>query len=199
VLTVYGSQLAPYAQAASGVPLPDSMAGVSAAVNGIAAPLLYVSPAQLNLQIPYETPAGPAELMLAIGDQTTSWAFDVAAAAPGIFTDPSGATLPLGNAARGQVVTLFVTGAGAVSPNIATGAAPTAPASADAVPKPVQTSTVTVGGVPADIQFIGIPPGLVGVVEIDYRVPDAAPLGPQPVVVAVGGVASAPATLDITD
>jgi uncharacterized protein (TIGR03437 family) len=197
VLTVYGLRLAPSVQAASSLPLPDSIAGVSATVNGVAAPLLYVSPEQLNVQIPYETAVGAAQFILTSGDQTTSMSIDVAAAAPGIFTDSSGAVLPLGSASRGQVVTLFVTGAGAVLPNIATGTAPSPSASTADLPKPVQGTTVTVGGVPADVQFIGIAPGLVGVVQIDCLVPDAAPLGPQPVVVAIGGIASAPATLNI--
>jgi uncharacterized protein (TIGR03437 family) len=197
VLTVYGLRLAPSVQAASSLPLPEAIAGVSATVNGVASPLLYVSPEQLNLQIPYETAVGAAQIMLTSGDQTASQAIDVAAAAPGIFTDSSGAVLPLGSVARGQLVTLFVTGAGAVSPNIATGAAPSASASTAGLPKPLQSTTVSVGGVPADVQFIGIAPGLVGVVQIDCRVPDAVPLGPQPVVVAIGGIASAPATLNV--
>jgi uncharacterized protein (TIGR03437 family) len=54
-LAVFGSQLAPSVAGASSVPLPVSMAGVGAAVNGVAAPLYYVFPGQLNLQIPYET------------------------------------------------------------------------------------------------------------------------------------------------
>ncbi len=58
IMTVFGSQLAVSASIASSVPLPVSMAGVAATVNGVAAPLYYVSPSQMNLQIPYETAAG---------------------------------------------------------------------------------------------------------------------------------------------
>jgi uncharacterized protein (TIGR03437 family) len=63
--------------------------------------------------------------------------------------------------------------------------------------------TVTIGGLggvaglTAPTTFVGIPEGLVGVVQINYTIPPNAPLGPQPVVVKVGGVASTAATLTI--
>jgi len=46
--------LAPAIQLAGVLPLPSLHAGVSATVNGVAAPLYYVSPGQINLQVPYE-------------------------------------------------------------------------------------------------------------------------------------------------
>jgi uncharacterized protein (TIGR03437 family) len=55
------------------------------------------------------------------------------------------------------------------------------------------------GGALATIDFIGIPPGLVGVTQINVQVPNGLPSGAQPVVVTVGGVASAPATITITN
>jgi uncharacterized protein (TIGR03437 family) len=57
--------------------------------------------------------------------------------------------------------------------------------------------TMTVGGQPASISFIGIPSGLVGVTQINYVVPANAPVGVQPVVVTVGGVASPAAKLNV--
>ena len=59
--------------------------------------------------------------------------------------------------------------------------------------------TVTVGGVPATVEFAGIPAALVGVTQINYQVPASVALGTLPVVVTVGGVASAPANLTITN
>jgi uncharacterized protein (TIGR03437 family) len=41
---------------------PTSVAGVSVSVNGVAAPLTYISPTQINLQIPWETPTGPVDV-----------------------------------------------------------------------------------------------------------------------------------------
>ena len=50
----------------------------------------------------------------------------------------------------------------------------------------------------AKIVFTGVIPGSVGVTQINYVVPANAPLGTQPVVVTIGGVASPPANLTVT-
>jgi uncharacterized protein (TIGR03437 family) len=198
-LSVFGSQLAPSMAGASSVPLPVSMAGVDAAVNGVAAPLFYVSPGQLNLQIPYETAVnGTATLQINNNGQATSQTFPVATAAPGVFTDQTGSIVPSGSAIRGQITTVFVTGAGSTTPPIPTGAAPAEGTPIANLPQPAQTTTVTVGDVPAPIDFIGVPPGLVGVTQINFQVPSAVGIGAQSVVVTVGGVSSAPANLNVT-
>jgi uncharacterized protein (TIGR03437 family) len=57
---------------------------------------------------------------------------------------------------------------------------------------------VTVGGVQATVDFAGMPTWAVGTVQVNYTIPTNAPLGTQPVIVSVGGVASAAATLTIT-
>ena len=199
ILSVFGSQLAPLAMSASAVPLPAALAGVSATINGVTAPLYYVSAGQLNIQIPYQTAANAtAVLTVNNNGQTASATFRVAAAAPGIFTDQNGAPVPNTSAARGQMITMFMTGDGAVSPPLATGAAPASGTPVGNLPKPAQAVTVTVGGVPASIQFIGIPPGLAGVTQINYQVPAQVTPGTVPVVVTVGGVSSAPANLNVT-
>lgn len=199
VLTVFGSQLAPVTASAPRVPLPLQLGGVSATINGVNAPFYYVSPGQLNLQIPYETAVNRAAVLVVSNNgQTTSASFPVVPAAPGIFANAGGAPVPNTSAAHGQTVSLYVTGDGLVSPSLATGAAPVAGTSVANLPKPQQTVSVTVGGVEASIQFIGIPVGLVGVTQINYTVPTQTPTGSQPVVVTVGGVASPSATLTVT-
>ena len=198
VLSVFGAQLAPIAASAPRVPLAAQLGGVSATINGVSAPFYYVSPGQLNIQVPYETAVNStAVLVVSNNGQTTSTSFRVAAAAPGIFVS-GGAPVPNTSAARGQTVTLYITGDGAVTPALATGAAPAAGTPAANLPKPQQTVSVTVGGLAAPIQFIGIPVGLVGVTQINYTVPAQAPTGSQPVVVTVGGVGSPSATLTVT-
>jgi uncharacterized protein (TIGR03437 family) len=199
VLTVFGAQLSPVTASAATVPLPAQLGGVSATINGVTAPLYFVSPGQLNIQIPYETAVnGNAIVVVSNNGQTTSATFRAAAAAPGIFVNAAGAPVPNTSAARGQIVSLYITGDGLVSPALATGAAPAAGTAVGNLPKPRQSVSMTVGGVAAAIQFIGITPGLVGVTQINYLVPAQAPTGSQPVVVTVGGVASAAATLTVT-
>jgi uncharacterized protein (TIGR03437 family) len=195
LLTLFGSNFSPDVLAASSVPLPAQLDGVSATINNMIAPMWYVSPGQINLQVPYEIPANStATLNLNNNGQTTSVSFVVAAAAPGIFTDANGAPAGQASAERGDTATLFLTGAGAVSPIVADGAAP-----GSITPQPVQSVTVTIGSVTATTRYVGIPPGLVGVTQINYVVPNNVPLGRQPVVVTVGTVSSPPAMLNVTD
>jgi uncharacterized protein (TIGR03437 family) len=123
----------------------------------------------------------------------------ISAAAPAIFTDTSGAIVPAPNASRGQVAFLYITGAGTVSPVVSTGSAPASSTPTANLPAPTQAVTVTVGGAPAAIQFIGITPGLAGVVQINFTVPTFIGTGPQQVVVTVGGISSPAATLTVTN
>jgi uncharacterized protein (TIGR03437 family) len=201
VLTVFGSNLADTISIASSVPLPVQSSGVSVKIGSVNAPLYYVSPGQLNVQIPYETPLNqPVTLTVTNNGRTGSTTLTVASAAPGVFTDGNGAVVPAATGARGGVVTLYLTGTGAVSPAISTGAAPAGSTPVAQLPVPVQATTVSIGGVDVtkSILFAGIPTALVGVTQINVAIPANAPLGLQPVVVNIGGIASAPATITVT-
>jgi uncharacterized protein (TIGR03437 family) len=172
------------------------LAGVSATVNGVPAPLYFVSPLQLNIQIPYETATGTALLAVSNNGQVATYSFPVSASAPGLYTaDQSGSgpiTLnPSGN--RGQIYTLFVTGVGDVSPPVSTGAGP----AGAQVPVPLLAVSVTIGGVAASLQYLGIPSWSVGTLQVNFTVPPNAPLGVQSVVVTVGS-ASSPAAATFT-
>jgi len=199
VLTIFGSNLADTIWIASSVPLPVQSSGVSVKIGAVNAPLYYLAPGQLNVQIPYETPINqPVTLTVTNNGRTAATTLIVASAAPGLFTDANGAIVPAATVARGAVVTLYLTGAGAVSPAISTGAAPAAGTPVAQLPAPAQLTTVSIGGVPAIIEFAGIPTALVGVMQINLRVPTTAPLGTEAVVVTIGGAASAPATITVT-
>ncbi len=199
VLTIFGSNLADTIWIASSVPLPVQSSGVSVKIGAVNAPLYYLAPGQLNVQIPYETPLNqPVTLTVTNNGRTGSTTLIVASAAPGLFTDANGAIVPAATAARGAVVTLYLTGAGAVSPAIPTGAAPAAGTPVAQLPAPAQLTTVSIGGVAAIIEFAGIPTALVGVAQINLLVPTNAPLGTEAVVVTIGGIASAPATITVT-
>jgi uncharacterized protein (TIGR03437 family) len=198
VLSVFGTNLTNSTQTAYTLPLPLSMAGVSATVNGVAAPLygVYALQQQLNIQIPYETATGTALLAVNNNGQVATYSFTVSASAPGIYLGPTGAITPNASGSRGQVYTLFITGAGEVSPEIATGAAPTG----TQVPVPLLTVSMTIGGVavpPQDMMYVGIPGWSVGTLQINFTVPQNAPVGVQPVVVTVGSAASAAANFTV--
>jgi uncharacterized protein (TIGR03437 family) len=200
VLSVFGSQFTPAsqpAQAAGAVPLLNFMDGFAAQINGVFAPLYYVSPSQANLQIPYETAPGPAQLVVNNGQTTATYAFQVASSAPGIFADQNGALVPFASGKRGDVLILFITGEGQVMPSLATGTSPSSSTPVSNLPAPRLAASMTIGNVPAPVEFIGIPSGLVGITQINFQVPANAPLGPQPVVVKIGSAASPPVTLTV--
>lgn len=198
LISVYGRSLGDFAQLAGSIPLPQYLAGFQATVNGVIAPLYYVSPDQVNLQIPYQTQPGTATLTITNPYISASYSFAVVPAAPGIFMSNGFTAAPFSSASRGQTTTLFITGDGLVSPSLATGDAPAYGTVLSALPKPNLPVAVTVAGQNATIDFIGIPSGLVGVTQINYEVPPSTPLGVQQVVVSVGGVASQAANLTVT-
>jgi uncharacterized protein (TIGR03437 family) len=188
-------------QSAGTVPLPQYLAGFGATVNGVTASLYYVSPGQVNLQIPYETQPGVATLTVYNPynpDVGVNHTLEVTAAAPGIFMNNGFVFPPFSSAARGVETALYITGAGQVSPGVADGASPASSTPTSQLPKPILPVTVTVANLPAKIVFSGLIPGSVGVTQINYIVPANAPLGAQPVVVTVGTAASPPALLTVT-
>src|SRR5581483_7350259 len=147
-----------------------------------------------NVQIPYEIPANAyAVLQVNNNGRTASDTFYVGTAAPGIYVDSNGAPIPNPTAAQNQIVTLFITGAGTMSPNIASGAAPANGTAIASLPAPAGGLSVEVDGIPARVTFAGEIWGLVGAVQVNYQVPLTTAVGNRSVVVKVGNVASAPA------
>jgi uncharacterized protein (TIGR03437 family) len=58
-------------------------------------------------------------------------------------------------------------------------------------------TTATIGGVPATVSFSGLAPGFVGLGQVNLLVPNV-PAGDQQVIVTIGGVASNPALIAVT-
>jgi uncharacterized protein (TIGR03437 family) len=198
LIAIYGSQLANTNATAASLPLSLSMSGVSATVNGWPAPLLYVSPSQINLQVPYEAGAGPAVLGINNNGQIGGFQFSITPTAPGILTDTSGLILGTPSVQAGKYATLYVTGTGDVSPALGSGLSVPGSTAIANLPKPLLPLTVTIGGIPVLVQFAGTPPGVVGLTQINVRVPPTTAAGPQQVVVTSNGVSGAPATLNVT-
>lgn len=189
-----GVTLAGGVEAAGVLPLPLTMQGTTVKMNGIPAPLYYVSPTQLNVQVPYEVAPGSATLTVSnAAGQIASQPVYVNAVAPGIFLASDRRHIaPSAAATVGGYVTLYLTGQGPVTPAVATGAAPPNPdqVPVSGLPDPYAKVQVLVNGVPAQIAFAGIPYYLVGVTQINFIVPPGTPAGDQPVVVTLAGVPS---------
>src|SRR5581483_10971774 len=122
---------------------------------------------------------------------------NVRSTSPGIFTAADSSIVPFPSARRGQPILMFVTGEGETNPMVPTGNPPASTTLLNLLPKPRAAFAMTVGGVAVTPFFIGIPYGLVGVTQINFSVPANAPLGPQPVVVTIGGIVSKTATLTV--
>jgi uncharacterized protein (TIGR03437 family) len=169
--------------------------------NGTPGPLLYATAGQVAAVTPYAVTGGSVQVTVQGGGASAApVTVGLAATAPGIFTiDGSGrgqaAALNQDNsvnsasaaAAPGSVLSLFVTGEGQTAPPGVDGKPAAMP-----LPQPVAPVSVTIGGVPAQVQYAGGAPGIVaGVMQVNVTVPLGA-LGVVPVVVTVGGVASQP-------
>lgn len=197
IMAVFGSGLSSSAQAASTQPLPYSLSGVSATVNGVAAPLYFVSPGQLNVQVPFEAGAGPAVIGVNNNGQIAGLQFEISPSAPAIVTDGNGNVNPTAAAQPGAEAVLYETGDGPLSPALQDGFSPAAGTAATALPMPMLPFSVTVGGIQAFLDFVGAVPGVVGLTQVNFVVPTSVPPGPQPVVVTVNGVASPPVNITV--
>jgi uncharacterized protein (TIGR03437 family) len=196
LLSIYGSGFAVAESVSPALPLPTAVAGTTVTINNIAAPILYSSPGQMNVQVPYEISPGTA--VVAVNNACGASApmiFPVSQAAPYIWQNGPGGpaafnqdgTLnsPANPAAAGSVVVVFLTGIGPVTNPVATGAgAPLSPYSVATLLK-----SATIGGWNSAINFLGLTPGTAGVAQANLILPALAP-GAYPVVVTVGGVAS---------
>jgi uncharacterized protein (TIGR03437 family) len=198
LMTVFGTDLSPATSSAKVLPLPLDLGGVSATVNGVSAPLYYVSPGQINVQVPYETGSGLAILGVNNNGQVASFPFTVTPAAPGLFTAADGSLVPSASARPGQTAVAFITGDGDTTTFLITGASPASGTATSRLPRPRLPVTVTVGGLAATVSFAGTPAGLAGISQVNFTVPAATPLGVQPVVIGVGGVRTQTGRLTVT-
>lgn len=189
MVTLFGSGLAPSTASATSLPLPTTLGGVQVLVDNVPAPLNYVSPTQILLNVPYSANSyavanfqvnnngnmsnGVTELV----NQTT----------PGVFTGDYGLgygyiehsadySLVTENspAQPGETVIIYVDGLGTVYPPVADGAAaPSNPLSAAS-----STIAVDISGVAAPTPiFAGLTPTLSGLYQIDVQIPSTATAG----------------------
>jgi uncharacterized protein (TIGR03437 family) len=90
----------------------------------------------------------------------------------------------------GEVVLIFCTNLGAVSPAVANGAA-------GADQKTVAPVTVTIGGAKAPVSFAGLAANFVGLYQVNAQVPAGLAAKNQPVIVTVSSASSAPVLLPV--
>ena len=181
--------------------LPNSLADVRVFVGNYSAPLIYVSPAQINFLIPGNLSQGPQPVWVARqgvhGPEVTITLVD---AVPQFFRNKDGYVVaqhadyslitPDHPARPGEVIVVYATGLGMTHPNPLPGEIPIYPGLMDRLVA-LQVTVGTVVLPPDRILYAGVTPGWAGLYQINMRLPD--PLGSDPELkAAVGDQKGAP-------
>jgi uncharacterized protein (TIGR03437 family) len=207
IITIFGESLSPVVQVGRVNPLAQAIAGVYVTVNDRLLPLLYVSPEQINAQVPSDLSDGDYTLQVhATGQADVSAKFTIARDAPGLFLQSIGTqqyalalhadgslVTPDSPAQAGETISLLGTGFGPYTGFVVDGFFPPdpAPPTADAV-------SVTVGGQNPTVLWSGAAPGYTGVTITKIQIPGGMDTGmPISVMITINGANSNTATLPV--
>lgn len=204
----YGTNLGPstltYGTVTDGK-LDTSLAGITVTFGGNPAPLIYVSSGQVAGFVPYEVQGTTSTQAIVAtantGQQSLPLSLQVQDAAPGIFStdfsghgqgailnvdgSPNSAKNPAG---KGSIIVIYATGEGQTIPSGIDGLIAGA-----AAPRPVLPVSVTIGGLPATVEYAGGAPQLAaGTLQVNARMSADVSSGNQPVVLTVGTFKSQP-------
>ena len=202
LISIFGTNFSTTTSSGFSIPLPTSYNGTSVAINGIPSPLLFVSPGQINAQVPFETASGPGNVVVTAGGSSGSTFATIATIAPAIFADSKtranahynsggAAVTPSNPASAGNEVVIYGTGTGPLSSPPGTGLGA---GSGSSLARCVANVGVTMNAVPATVNFCGLTSGFVGLMQINAVVPPGLPAGDVTLVVFINGVA-APKTI----
>ncbi len=201
IVAAFGINLATSTAAATSLPLPTSLGGVTVLVDGVPAPLFFVSPTQINYALPEGTSPGTASVAVLNGSGVVAQGLlAVSDIAPSLFTaDASGTGAPAGNLLRvkptgQQIYESLVRFDAAMNKLVpatirrnsedqlflvlyGTGlryAPDTDDNSGNGVAESIE---VTIGGVSAPVLYAGPAPGFVGLDQINVQLPTSVAAG----------------------
>ena len=199
LISIFGNNLSPVNMASSEMPLPTALGDSCLTVNGVPVPVLFVSPNQINAQVPFTVEGNVTMILRTPGGVSDNFNLVVFSSAPGVFRSTSGpisdvpavvrasnnllATLsnPLH---RGDRIVIYLTGLGRTNPSVDAGV----PSPGNPAAIALEPTTVTLGGTELAVDFVGLSPGQVGVYQINAVVGGFAPLGVEvPLVISQGG------------
>jgi uncharacterized protein (TIGR03437 family) len=199
VFALFGSGFAAGNAQAVSVPLPTTLGTTSVTVNGEMAPLFYVDPQQIDVQMPWDIPGGSvATIIVKYGSAASNAAavYVPLTGTPGISTYGSSRAVVTNSdgslnsstnpASVGDEVVAYFTGGGPVnaSGKLVTGAA--APSGLSPV---TGANSVTVGGTNATVDYMGLTPGGIGLYQANFIVPTLSK-GTYAVQITIAGFAS---------
>jgi len=211
--TIFGSNLtsATGINLASGLPLATDLLKTEVKFNNVvSAPIFAVdnvnNAQQINIQVPWEL-AGQSSVLMQVsnnGVQSLPVSVPVLTAQPGVFAYNVGNTtygvvlhgnFQLADSAHpvvaDEVVSVYCTNLGAVSPALKDGQAGTGAETT------VVTPTATVGGKNAPVSFHGTAPGFVGLYQVNIQIPKGLASTNQTLLLSSGGATSAPVQLPV--
>jgi uncharacterized protein (TIGR03437 family) len=210
-VTINGSGLSDASGLYTTASLPMGLQNVTVSFDvpsaGLSVPgrVIYVSPAKVNVQVPWELQGLPvgtsAQVKVTLSESEYGNVFTVPIAdvSPAFFESGTGGARAVlatiantltyvtssAPAKKGQNISLFANGLGPVSNQPASG---DPAASASSTPSPVANSvTVTIGGLQANVTYAGLHPGTPGHYRIDLTVPAGIGSGAQTVSLSVAG------------
>jgi astacin len=179
---------------------PTRLEGVEVRVNGVPAPLLFVSSRQVNFVLPFGLPVdsraprlqlvrdavtGPElQRLLARATNPSLFTLNGSGRGQGAILNQDGTVNGPGNpASRGSVVVLYANGLGQTRIPLEDGRVTSGPLSPPEAP-----IRVRIGGREAVVEYAGPAPGLVaGAFQVNARVPpDISPSSETPVVIRAG-------------
>ncbi len=202
LVSLFGRNLAPRTEAAATLPLPTELAGTQVLVRGRPAPLLYVSPGQINFQIPYFLalllgPTGQFPVVVRHSGMESEPLTFTLGMSVGIFRFGDGpavfhagdfrAVTPASPARPGEYLALYATGLGLTTPMAEDGRPG---ASQEPLNRTATDTLLTLGNRMLIPTYSGLAPGLVGVYQVNFQVPADLAAGRTRLVLLVGGVAS---------
>jgi len=204
VLSIFGSNLswvtAMYIPQSGQATLPVQLANVRVGVDLWPAPLLYVSPTQINFLIPSTEVSGTAVVsVVREGVTGPPVTITLVSSAPALFSTATGFAIAthldgslLSDAhpgRAGEFVVVYSTGLGSTSPNPPPGVIPTTAATIDLF----SDLSVSLNGTPLPsvlVPYAGVTPGYAGLYQLNVKLPPQVPVDPA-IQVSVGGQGSA--------
>lgn len=181
VVSLFGSFAGAKSASAATLPLPRKLEDTEVLVDGAAAPLLFVSPGQINIQAPAKAATQALVEVRVAGQRVGRGVMNIVQAAPGLLLalNQDGRTNTAANPARaGETVQLYATGLGPASPTVEDGVSRFGVAA--------DTPSALVGGVPVTPHYAALVPGLVGIWRVDVLIPGSVRPGDTPVSLTQG-------------
>ena len=199
VARIFGTDLAPSRAEAPSGPLPPSLNGVTVLVGAREAPVYFVSPDQINVQIPWETEPGREHTLVVStnGGFTLPDSITVTPVRPGLYTSQDNGLVvalhldgtfvtPSAPAKPGEDVIVYLEAMGITAPAVADGA----PGPIDPPAAPQAQPGITIDDQEANIVWARLTPGIVGSYQIRFTVPPGSRTGVLPMWAHQNNVAS---------